>query len=766
MLNSLKKTIVKSRLSRIQRELVSGKTIKLATLFILVNASCVFSQHVMGTVVEKSENGKEVPVVGANVYFMGTTFGTTTDETGMFMFNKPDPSADTIIISYIGYANDTVKAEGTDIKVILKKSVTLKEVEVKGKKPESFISRIEPIKTEVLTTAELEKNACCNLSESFESNPTVDVSFSDAVTGARQIQMLGLSGTYVQSLVDVLPTIRGLNTTFGFNYIPGPWAEDIYVGKGTGSVVNGYESITGQIDVELKKPEKTDKLFLNLYGNSEGRAEANLNYRIKVNEKWSTLFLLNGNALQNKMDNNNDNFIDQPVYKQYDVMNRWKFDSGKRVESMFGIRYLQDDRTGGDIRFNKNYDKLTTNYYGLGINTKRIEAFTKTSLGFYGKEYQSLGLQVSAINHEQNSYYGLNAYTGKEQTLYTNLIYQNIIGDTRHKFKTGMSFMQDNYDEQFGSMNLKRNESVPGAFFEYTYDNLKKWTVVAGMRGDYYHESNSSDFPIFYSPRLHARYKISENSTLRASAGRGYHVANIFAENSSLLASSREIILLEKLKPEHAWNYGLNFTHNFLLSGKEGTFSIDAYRTDFTNQVIVDLYADATKAYFFNLNGNSFSNSLQAELSYELLINLKAKVAWKFYDVQSDYLTGQKQKPLSPSQRGLFNIAYETPNGKWKFDFTTQYVGEQKLPRFHVETFAPVEEWNFTSPSYFRMLGQITFIANKWEFYSGCENIGDYMQHNPVLYADDPFGKYFDTSVVWGPITGRMFYAGLRFAVN
>lgn len=754
MLNHTKNIKVKSRL-------LSGQILKLISVLTFLHTSSI-AQHVMGTIYETNEGGKLIPIIGASVYFPGTTTGTSTGDDGMFHLDKPSPETDKLVISFVGFVNDTVKAEGLDIKVVLKKSVDLKEVEIKSKRPESFISRVDPIKTEVLTTAELEKNACCNLSESFESNPTVDVSFSDAVTGARQIQMLGLSGTYVQSLVDILPTIRGLNTTYGFSNIPGTWVENIYVGKGTGSVVNGYESITGQIDVELKKPEKTDKAFFNIYGNNEGRGEANFNYRMKVNDKWNTMFLLGGSALQNKIDGNNDSFIDQPTFSQQHFLNRWKYDSGKRIEGMFGIRYHSDDRKGGDIRFNPDYDKFTTNYYGIGINTKRIEAFTKTSLGFYGKEYQSIGLMVSAVHHDQKGYYGLNAYTGEEQTFYTNLIYQNIIGDSRYKFKTGISFMQDNYDEQFGIMKLKRNESVPGVFFEYTYDDTKKWTLVTGIRVDY-----NSEFDFFYSPRLHARYKISENSTLRASAGRGYHVANIFAENPSLLASSRQVVLLEDLKPEHAWNYGLNYSYCFLLDGREGTFSIDAYRTDFTNQVIVDLYTDASKAYFYNLQGSSFSNSFQAEISYELLVNLKTKIAWKFYDVQSDYLLEKKQKALSPSQRALFNLAYETPNSKWKFDFTAQYVGKQKLPAYHVEHSHHDETPAVTtSPSYFRLLGQITFVANKLEIYSGCENIGDYMQHNPVIHPEDPFGSYFDTSVVWGPITGRMFYAGLRFSIE
>src|SRR6185436_4501168 len=426
--------------------------VKLISIFLILSTGKLFAQHVTGKVVEIDGNKNEIPVIGANVYFPGTTVGATTDETGMFMFNKPNDAADKIVISYIGYVNDTIKAEGSGIKVILKKAINLKEVEITKKRDETFISSMKPIKTEILTTAELKKNACCNLSESFESNPTVDVSFSDAVTGARQIQMLGLSGTYVQMLTDVLPTIRGLGTTFGLKYIPGTWVESINVNKGTGSVANGYESITGQIDVELKKPEESEKVYLNLYGSNEGRAEANLNLTQKVSNKWSTMLMLHGNTLQNKMDGNNDNFLDQPLNDQYAIMNRWKFDSQKRIESMFGIKYLYDNRIGGDIHFNPDYDKLTDRYYGLGINTKRTEAFLKTSYGFPTKEFQSIGLQVSAINHDQHSYFGLREYSGNEKSLYTNLLMQSIIGSTQHKFRTGVSFMLNKYDERLDSL--------------------------------------------------------------------------------------------------------------------------------------------------------------------------------------------------------------------------------------------------------------------------------------------------------------------------
>lgn len=733
------------------------------SVFLLLIGQIVFAQQLTGRVFAKETN-REVPLAGASVYFPGTTKGTVTDENGNFQIEKNNPNFHKLVISFVGYVNDTVLAEGDKIKVVLKSSVSLKEVEVKGSRPDTYISQVNPIKTEVLTTTELEKNACCNLSESFESNPTVDASYSDAVTGARQIQMLGLSGTYVQSLVDVLPHIRGLNTSFGFNFIPGPWVENIYVSKGNGSVVNGYESITGQIAVELKKPERSDKFFLNLYGNNEGRFETNVLQSFILDSNWSTMYLFNGSVMQNKMDHNHDSFLDVPLNKQYQVMNRWKFDSGKRVESMFGIRYLNDDRTAGDIRFNPNLDKLTSNYYGIGIKTSRFETFAKSSFNFRECDYKSIGLQLSYIHHSTDAYYGLRSYDAHEQTFYSNLIFQSRIGESKYKFRTGISFMADTYHDHLDSLLIARQEVVPGTFFELTYDDEQHWTIVPGIRADY-----NSEYDWFINPRLHVRYKISENSSIRASAGSGHHTPHILAENTALPASSKQIIITENLKAEHAWNTGINYSLCFLVNGREMKFSIDAYRTEFLNQAVVDLYTEPGAAYIYNLSGKSFSNSLQAEIMYEPVTGIRLKAAWKYNDVKASYNSRMMEKPLNPKQRALFNAAYETPNGRWKADFTLQYSGKQQLPPYvdhSSHQHSNDKPTSYVAPAFFRSLGQITYMSSKWDVYFGSENIGDYRQHNPVINPDDPFGQHFDTGIVWGPVTGRMFYAGIRFTVN
>lgn len=717
------------------------------------------AQEVAGTVVEINENGREIPLQDANVVLAGTGNGTSTDESGKFRLFNTDSAASQLVISYPGFVTDTLKAEGSGIKVVLRKAIVLSEVEVNGNMGDSYISSLKTQKTEVITTGELKNNACCNLSESFESNPTVDVSFADAVTGARQIQMLGLSGKYAQLLTDVLPTVRGLGITYGLNYIPGPWIESINLNKGAGSVVNGYESITGQIDVELRKPEKGERFYANLYGNTEQRFEANFLSAQKLTEKWKDMFLIHASTMQRKMDENGDGFLDLPTNRTVSLMDRWKYESGKRVESMFGVKFLYDDRTGGTMNFDPATDKLTDKAYGLGVNTNRVELFAKTSYGFPGNEYQSIGLQLSAIYHDQDAYYGLRVYDGMEQSLYANLIFLSIIGNSMHKYKAGLSYLFDKYDETFDALSMKRNESVPGAFFEYTFDNLKKLSVIAGLRADIHNEAG-----LFFTGRLHARYNIGPASTLRASVGNGLRVANIFAENAAYMASSREWIVIDALKPERAWNYGLNFTQQFFVGTQEGSFSIDLYRTDFTNQVIVDVDADPSKVYFYNLTGTSYSNSLQADIGYEWFRGFNTRLGFKFYDVEQTYGDELKLVPLVPKQRALLTVTYKSRDKHWEISSTSQWVGVQRLP--DTQSNPAIYQAPATSPSYFRLLGQVSYLIKSWEFYAGGENLGNYVQNDRIIAADDPFGPYFDSSIVWGPLTGRTIYAGFRFSIK
>ena len=705
-------------------------------------------------------------MIGASVVWLGTTNGTVTDTSGVFGISYIEGSA-RLIISYTGYKPDTVSiTDMKELKIILASDKQLSEVRVFSKQRSTYLATLNPIRTQVMTERELFKAACCNLSESFETNPSVDVSYNDAVTGSKQIQLLGLSGNYTQLTVENLPGPRGISTPLGLNSIAGPWVESIQLNKGVGSVVNGFESIAGQINIELKKPEKAEKVYANGYINNMAKADLNLNFAEKLEKKWSTALLLHDDYLNNKIDFNDDGFRDLPTGNQFSVINRWKYENEKGFLTQFGFKFLNDEKTGGEVLFDPNNDKFTTNHYGLGIKTNRFEGFAKIGYVFPGKKYKSIGLQLSAFNHQQDSYFGLTTYNASQDNLYANLIYQSIIGTTAHKFRTGLSFISDKYNEDFKGTVYKRTETVPGAFFEYTFTPVEKLNIVAGLRADH-----NSLFDWFVTPRLHIRYEPIKGTTIRVSAGRGQRTANIFAENMSVFVSSRQVNIITSstgkaygLDPEIAWNKGISIDQKFKLFDRDASFAIDYFRNDFDKQVVVDL-EDVRQVKFYNLNGRSFSNSFQAEVNAEPARKLEVRLAYRFFDVQTTYGNSLMQKSFTAKHRAFTNLAYEVSG--WKFDYTFNINGEKRIPNTSAN---PVEyQRSDVSPTYVVMNAQISKVLGKkhpFEMYFGGENLTNYFQKDLIIAADQPFSNYFDASLVWGPVSGRLLYAGFRYKIK
>ncbi|HIA11009.1 MAG TPA: TonB-dependent receptor [Flavobacteriales bacterium] len=739
----------------------------ITVLVFVLSQQMLLAQDVMkGVVVEEDKKGNLRPLIGANVYWEGTTKGASTDTNGVFRVDYK-PEYRNLIISYIGYQTDTVLIEHPQmLSIILKSSAMLNEVKVVYKKKTTEVSFMDPIKTEIMGEKELFKAACCNLSESFETNPSIDVSFTDAITGTRQIQMLGLAGSYTQISQENIPAVRGLAAIYGLSYIPGAWMSSIQVTKGMGPVINGFESMAGQINVELKKPDDEEKLFLNFYINEGGRMEINSTFNQRVGPKWSTTLLMHAKNQSFKMDRNGDSFIDNPIGNNLILMNRWKFDNQKGLRVRFGLKGLYYDNNGGQMDYVRERDQFTTNYYGLKIETNRYEAFFKSGYVFPNNKYKSIGLQLSGSYHDQNSHFGLRRYTGNQKSFYSNLIYQSIIGNTNNVFKTGVSFVYDDYLETLDSTDYKRIESTPGAFFEYTSRGLENFTMVLGLRADYH-----NNYGAFVTPRVHMRYALTETTVIRASAGRGLKTANIFSENIGVLASSRNIIIdgdANKpgfgLRPEIAWNYGINVTQDFKLDYRDGSIGVDFYRTDFQNQIVLDLDQNTQEAWYYNLDGVSYSNSFQATINYELMRKLDLRIAYRWFEVKTTYNNQLLSKPLIGQNRAFLNLAYETGN-TWIFDITFQWQGQKRIPN----TATNPEDYRLDShsPDYFVLNAQITKkFKNGIDIYLGMENITDYKQNNPILASDQPFGPYFDSSLIWGPIFGRMTYFGLRYKLK
>lgn len=647
----------------------------------------------------------------------------------------------------------------------------LDEVKIDIKQKGIKKSLTKTANTSVVTSKELLKAACCNLAESFETNPSIDVNFSDALTGTKQIKMLGLTSPYLMITEENIPSVRGASQAYGLSFTPGTWVESIQITKGAGSVVNGYESISGQINTELIKPMKDIPFYLNAYGSTDSRFELNTHFNRKITDKWATSFYIHGNARVAKNDMNHDHFLDNPLGKQINLVNRWQYTNPETGwVSFINFKFMKDEKQTGDLDFDPKRDKLTTNYWGSEINTERFDFTSKIGYVFKDMPYQSIGFQNAFSNHNQQSYFGLNQYNIKQQSYYSNLILNSIIDNTMHKFATGLNFTYDKYSEFVNLSDVSRIDNSVGAFFEYTFDNNNKFSYILGGRFDYHNRLGA-----FFTPRLHVRYNPWEKSVFRFSAGRGKRAANIYAENQQLFGSSRVFSVLDTngkiygLNPEIAWNYGISFTQNFTLFGKSADMTLDFYRTDFQNQAIVDVMQSPQQVLFYNLKGASYANSLQIDFNYEIIKHFNLRTAYKYYDISTDYLSGSFQRPLQAKHRFFGNLEYEThirEKGKqWKFDFTWNWLGKQQLPTTATN---PVDDrLPEFSPSFSVMNTQITrTFSSVFEVYIGGENIGNYRQQNAILGEHNPFGTHFDTSIVYAPIFGQMYYAGLRFKIK
>ena len=664
-----------------------------------------------------------------------------------------------LFCAFSSYAQDTLQA----VKVISKN---------KGLQKSSKITA----NTTLVTSKELLKAACCNLAESFETNPSIDVSFSDAITGTKQIKMLGLTSPYLMIAEENIPSVRGASQAYGLSFTPGTWVESIQITKGAGSVVNGYESISGQINTELIKPLGNIPFFLNAYGSTDSRFELNTHFNTKISDKWSSALFVHGNARTAKNDMNDDGFLDNPLGKQFNILNRYQYYNAKKGwVSFINFRFMNDKKQTGELDFDPNIDKGKTNFWGSEINTERFDVSTKVAYVFKDMPYQSIGFQNAFNSHNQESYFGLNQYNIKQSSFYSNLIFNSIINNTLHKFATGLNFTYDNYQEFVNINDYSRIDNSLGAFFEYTYDNDDNFSLVAGGRVD-----NHNRLGTFITPRLHIRYNPWEKGVLRVSVGRGKRIANIFAENQPLFASARTFDILNTsgaiygLDPEIARNYGLSFNQKFRIFGRNADAGFDFYKTDFRKQVVVDLYtptgiAGIHQVLFYNLNGKSFANSLQLDFNLELKKHFDLRTAYKYYDIQTDFLVRRSERPLQAKHRFFANLGYEThivEKGKqWKFDFTYNWMGQQKLPETDSN---PIEDRLAEySPAFSLMNAQITrTFSSTFEVYVGGENIGNYRQEKAILGSENPFGNTFDASITFAPIFGQMYYAGLRFKIK
>ena len=717
--------------------------------YILLIGMILSSLQLFSSVKGKVTTKNGIPIAGVNVYWMQTNIGIVTNEQGEFELVENENSTK-IVFSNVAYQSDTliVTDKSKFQTIVLNDLIQLSEVSVVGTNKGTIKLKSVMFNTEKITAAELCKAACCNLSESFETNPSVDVSYSDAATGAKQIKLLGLPGTYVQMLTENIPNLRGISAPYGMGFIPGPWMESIQVSKGAASVVNGYEAITGQINVEFKKPQLSEIVAFNLFASDAGRVESNLNASVKLNSKLSTGIFLHASDEFISLDENRDNYMDMPMVKQTNFINRWYYKNKNYVSQVF-IRALSETRHGGQINGN----------YKIGIESERVEFFLKNGYVINPETATSVALIVSGSTHNQLSEYGMKSYSGKQDSLFSNLIFQTQWTKS-HSLTAGLNATMDQYKETLPHISVNpflKNEIVTGIYGEYTYNHTDKLKIMGGLRADY-----NSLFGTLITPRVHFKYSLTENVLVRASVGKGYRSPNIFAEYNNLLAGNRSLVIAPDLKMENAWNYGVSSMFDLDIAEKEITLSAEWYYTHFNQQVVADMDSDPHKVMFSNLDGTSFSHSLQVEASSEILKGLSVNLAHRLNIVKTTIAGILRDKPLTSKSKSLLTLSYQTPLKKWQFDYTAQINGGGRLP--DPDSTNPM--WEKTYKPYTVMNGQITKYFRTWSVYVGGENLTNFVQKNPIIDVADPGSADFDASMVWGPLHGRKLYVGFRWALN
>lgn len=768
------------------------KTKKSILIFLLSALPFAWSYaHAWGTVFDD----KGYPLVGANVYWAGTTVGVATDMDGRFKL-EPVNSTNLLVTSFMGYHNDTTAVTShSELTIVMVSDLVLSEVDIVERRMSVLRSRVSPLNVSTLTGDELCKAACCNLSESFETSASVDVAYADAATGAKQIRLLGLSGTYVQLLTENTPNVRGLAQSFGMEYIPGPWMEAIQVSKGTSSVLNGYEAIAGQINVEYLKPQTQDPISLNAMLSTELHAEVNATGGWDINDKVSTGVLFHAQNMSLELDHNYDGFLDMPKNTNVNLLNRWYVKDGDYTGQIL-VRGIYDNRIGGQT---KEATKVSDNPYKIGLNTYRVDGFMKHGYVFDNETGMSIGVIASASYHNQQNTYGPRRWDAAQTNAYLNAIFQTSFDDSAtdlwddhsHNLSAGLSVNFDKYDETLtygeGLLNLSkgelnRMETTVGIFAEYTYTYRDKLTLLAGVREDY-----STEYGFFTTPRMNIRYAPFEWWTLRGSVGLGYRSPNAIADNAAYLPSQRMFDFNHAdLAQEKSLNTGVSTVFYIPIGKRELQLSGEYYYTRFLDGVIADMDQSLSAITLYNMHdvdgAQYFSHNWQVEANMEILRGWTMTAAFRYTDVQyTSYNTdaGEYQlrdKPLQNKFKGIISTSYQTPLKTWQFDLTAQFNGPGRMPdgfdkgesnQYTIQNGQVYHKW------YPQLLGQITKYFRTCSIYLGAENMTNFRQDNPIVGGKikdsnyvDPSSANYDASMVWAPIHGWKLYLGFRWALE
>ena len=708
------------------------------------------------------KDATDQPLAGVTVYFLNTSNGTNTDQNGAFVLIRKNNETQ-LVIAYTGFRSDTlsIPKDQNFLKLQLNEGTSLNEVVIQSKRESTSFSLLNPLNVESISSEEFKKAACCSLAESFQTGNTIDISYSNAVSGSKEIVFLGLRGLYSQLLFENYRFFNGIMTSQGFDYIPGTWLDNINILKGASTSIYGAQSMTGAINVGLKKPDKDHRVFTNLFADYHGRLEFNQHFNKSWTARKHSGVYLHLSSHRGNRDHNNDGFQDDARTKKIAVMQRNTI-YGRRFEGQINVYGLHEEKNGGQI--------TVPALYKFNQKNTHLQLFGNLGyIGFSNPDKNSGSIWEASIS-KIDAFFGesKNKFAANEFRFNSQLFYSEIFSEGKHKITFGPNLTINIAKEkasEFISDTIAYKEITPSIFFDYdlalgSIENteLKKFMLTISQRVDYINSSK-----LLYIPRVSARYNLNPKWTLRSSIGYGYRLPRVYSDNMNLFFINYKRTKLNIPSYESSLNYGLNIVGKPILANKELDINLDAYHTIFQNQLVTDVEDQDHNNYivkYYNVIGNSSTTSLGLTMSYPVFSSINLKIGGKYIDSKTGFIHGQKKTPLIPTWRAMSTLDFNSKNKKWTANLTGQYVGKMRLN--NKPNNLPLNEKRY-SEDYYLIQCALNYILENWEFYAGCENLTNYTQHHAIYSVNEPLSERFNATEVYAPINGIKPYIGLRY---
>lgn len=593
-----------------------------------------------------------------------------------------------------------------------------------------------PVPVEVYTPKYFRKDPSPSLMDALAMINGLRSQVMCSVCNTGEIKINGLDGAYTMVLIDGMPIVSSLSSVYGFSGIPNTMVERIEVVKGSASSLYGSEALGGMINIITKNALTAPKFTADIYGTTWEELNTDLGVKFNLGQKVTSILSLNHFNFVKRVDNNKDNFTDTTLQKRISLFNKWNFQRKEGRQASLALRYMYEDRFGGELQWRRKEHRGSNIYYGESIYTNRVETIGMYQLPFKEKVFT----QFSFNHHHQDSYYGQDRYVGEQNVAFGQIYWNPTFG--KHDLLIGSGLRYTFYDDNTvgtlstdGSTNVPQNTYLPGIFVQNQWKIDEENTLLLGYRFDYdkIHKG-------IHSPRAAWKTHLGDHH-IRTSFGTGFRVVNLFTEDHAALTGAREVIITEELKPEKSINLNLNHTYKLFLDNGYVNFDTSAFYAHFSNKIEGDFETNDNQILYHNLDGYAVSQGLSTNIDFILGKKWRTSVGLTYIDVFRKDRGVKIQQRLAPKWSGIYMLSYEFSRN-FTIDFTGQFYGPMRLTIVENDFRPEYSPW-YTIAN----IKVAKKLSNNLELYAGIKNLLNFTPKNPILRPFDPFNKTADDKI-------------------